>query len=82
MLKMQHSINEKNMIRTVVTTNNNILTLPIPDIYIGRKLEVIAFAIDEPSEDSISSDKSKKKISAIRLKTKGFTFNREQANER
>ena len=70
------------MIRTVVTTSNNILTLPIPDKYIGRQLEVIAFAIDEPSEDIILSNKSIKTFSAIRLKTKGFKFNREQANER
>lgn len=70
------------MIRTVITTNNNILTLPIPDKYIGRQLEVIAFAIDEPLEDIILSNKSKKTFSAIRLKTKGFKFNREQANER
>jgi len=70
------------MIRTVVTTSNNILTLPIPDKYIGRQLEVIAFAIDEPSEDIILSNKVKKTFSAIRLKTKGFKFNRNEANER
>lgn len=70
------------MIRTVVTASNNILTLPIPDKYIGRQLEVIAFAVDEPSEDIILSNKSKKTFTAIRLKTKGFKFNREQANER
>jgi len=70
------------MIRTVVTANNNIITLPIPDKYIGRQLEIIAFAVDEPSEDIILSAKSKKTFSAIRLKTKGFKFNREEANER
>lgn len=70
------------MIRTVVITSNNILTLPIPDKYIGRQLEVIAFAIDEPIEDIIHSVKSKKSFSAIRLKTKAYKFNREEANER
>jgi hypothetical protein len=70
------------MIRTIVTANNNILTLPIPDKYIGRQLEVIAFAVDEPSEDIILSTKSKKTFSAIKLKTKGFKFNRKEANER
>ena len=70
------------MIRTVVTANNNIITLPIPDKYIGKQLEIIAFAVDEPSEDIILSAKSKKTFSAIRLKTKGFKFNREEANER
>jgi len=72
----------KIMIRTVVTANNNIITLPIPDKYIGKQLEIIAFAVDEPSEDIILSAKSKKTFSAIRLKTKGFKFNREEANER
>jgi len=70
------------MIRTVITASNNILTLPIPDKYIGRKLEVIAFAIDEPFEGIIYSRKSKKTFSAISLKTKGYKFNREHANER
>ena len=70
------------MIRTVVTTNNNILTLPIPDKYVGRQLEVIAFAIDEPFEDIIHTVKGKKSFSTIGLKTKTFHFNREEANER
>jgi hypothetical protein len=70
------------MIRTVITTSNNTLILPIPDYYIGKQLEVIAFAVDEPSEDIILSNKRKKTFSAIRLNTKGFKFNREEANER
>jgi hypothetical protein len=70
------------MIRTIVTTNNNILTLSIPDRYIGRKLEVIAFAVDEPMDDIIFSTKSKKTFVAIKLNTKGYKFNRDEANER
>lgn len=70
------------MIRTIVTTNNNILTLSIPDRYIGRKLEVIAFAVDEPMDDIIFSTKSQKTFVAIKLNTKGYKFNRDEANER
>jgi hypothetical protein len=70
------------MIRTVIKTSNNTLILPIPDKYIGKQLEVIAFAVDEPLEDVILSNKKKKTFSAIRLNTKGFKFNREEANER
>jgi hypothetical protein len=70
------------MIRTVIKTSNNTLILPIPDNYIGKQLEVIAFAVDEPFEDIILSNKRKKTFSAIRLNTKGFKFNREEANER
>ena len=36
------------MIRTVITAENDTLILPIPVQYIGRQLEIIAFAVDEP----------------------------------
>ena len=70
------------MIRTVVIPDNNILSFNIPDKYIGKKMEVIAFAVDEPSEDIIYPSRSHKSFSAIRLNTKGYKFDREQANER
>jgi hypothetical protein len=69
------------MIRTVITTKNNILTLPIPDKYIGRELEVIAFARDEGLEENYVA---KKKVSFTVLHTdiKNYKFNRNEANER
>jgi hypothetical protein len=70
------------MIRTVVTPDKNSLSFNIPDKYIGKKLEIIAFAVDEPSEDLIYTTKSCKSFSAVKLKTKGFKFDREEANER
>jgi hypothetical protein len=70
------------MIRTVVIPDKNFLSFSIPDKYIGKKMEVIAFVVDEPLEDVIYSIKSKKSFSAIKLNTKGFKFNRDQANER
>ena len=70
------------MIRTVVIPDKNMLSFNIPDKSIGKKMEVIAFAVDEPSEDIIFSSKSHKSFSAIKLNTKGFKFNRDQANER
>ena len=70
------------MIRTVITPDKNILSFNIPDKYIGKKMEVIAFAIDEPAEDVIYTTKSHKTFSAIKLNTKGFKFNRDEANER
>jgi hypothetical protein len=36
------------MIRAIVSTTNNQLILPIPDNLVGKQLQVIAFAIDEP----------------------------------
>lgn len=70
------------MIRTVVTPDKNLLSFNIPDKYIGKKMEVIAFAVDEPSDDVIYTTKSNKSFSAIKLSTKGFKFNRNEANER
>ena len=70
------------MIRTIITPDKNFLSFNIPDKYIGKKLEVIAFAVDEPSGDVIYTTKSNKSFSAIKLSTKGFKFNRDEANER
>ena len=72
------------MIRTVITTDKNFINLPIPEQYIGKKIEVIAFALDEPapSEDIVFSDKRKKTFDSIKLNTKGFKFNRDEANQR
>ena len=68
------------MIRTVVKTNNNTLSFPIPDKYIGKELEVIAFTRDEVFE----GNKAKKKVSFTVLHTdiKNYKFNRDEANER
>ena len=69
------------MIHTIVKPNNNTLHLPIPDNYIGRQVEVIAFMIDEGKE--ISSNKKKEvSFNAVKLDTRGFKFNRDEANER
>lgn len=35
------------MIRTIITPENQDLYLHIPESYVGKKIEVIAFAVDE-----------------------------------
>jgi hypothetical protein len=69
------------MIRTIVKTNNNTLSFSIPDKYIGKELEVIAFAKDEGFDEVLNS---KKKVSFTVLHTdiKNYKFNRDEANER
>ncbi len=68
------------MIRTIVKTNNNTLSFSIPDKYIGKELEVIAFTRDEGFEES----NTKKKVSFTVLHTdiKNYKFSRDEANER
>ena len=70
----------KKMIRTIVKTNSNTLSFPIPDKYIGKELEVIAFTRDEAFEGS----KSEKKVSFTVLHTdiKNYKFSRDEASER
>ena len=68
------------MIHTIVKPNNNTLLLPIPDNYIGRQVEVIAFMIDEGKETT-SSKKKEVSFNAVKLDTRGFKFNRDEANE-
>ena len=70
------------MIRTVVTPDKNLLSFNIPDKYVGKKIEVIAFAVDEFLEDVIYTTKGSKSFSAIKINTKDFKFNRDEANER
>jgi len=42
-----------------------------------KKVEVIAFAVDEPIGDILYATEKKKAFTAVKLKTKGKKFNRE-----
>ena len=70
------------MIRTIITADRNNLTLLVPDDFLGKKIEVIAFVIEEAKVKVIDDLKKIKTFSTIQLDTKGFMFNREEANER
>lgn len=71
------------MIRTIVKAEGTTLTLSLPENYRGKKIEIIAFAVDEiEAETRASSEKEVKTFSALELDTKGYKFNREEANER
>jgi len=69
------------MIRTVVTSDKNTLTLHLPDNYVGRQLEIIAFAIDEPIKQHKRA-LAKDIFKSVQLDTRDFKFNRDEANER
>jgi hypothetical protein len=65
------------MIRTVITSKNNSLVLPLPDEYVGRQLEVIAFAIDEPVKQ-VKNTLAKDIFKSMKLDTRGFKFDRDE----
>jgi hypothetical protein len=70
------------MIRTILTPEKNFLSFNIPDKYIGKKMEIIAFAVDDLTDDVIYTAKNHKSFSAVKLNTRNYKFNRDQANER
>jgi hypothetical protein len=69
------------MIRTVIVPNTQTVTFNVPQDYIGKELEVIAFTKNEGIE---ATELPKKEISfnAISVDTINFKFNRDEANER
>ena len=67
-------------IREIVIPENNKIELTIPDNFIGKKIEVLAFELEE--KQKVSKGGRKKSFNAIKLDLSGFKFNREEANER
>lgn len=68
------------MIRTTIVPNEKTISLSIPENYIGKQIEVIAFEKDEGV-----TEKPAQKIAsftALAIDTKGYKFSREEANER
>lgn len=69
------------MIRTVVTPNTQTISFDIPKDYIGKQIEVIAFAKDEGMTKE-TPVKKKTTFAALSIDTRGYKFNREDANAR
>lgn len=46
------------MIRTVITPQQQQISIDLPQNYIGKKVEIIAFTMDEASADIPTSDKT------------------------
>ena len=68
------------MIRAVFTPQNDNFVFSIPDDYIGKKLEVIIFPIEEGQSDFLPSPKAS--FNAISIDTRQYKFDREEANAR
>ena len=69
------------MVRTIITPNNQTVSFSVPKEYIGKQVEVIAFVEDE----GLAKETPVKKqvtFNALSIDTKGYKFNRDEANER
>ena len=68
-------------IREIVVPENNKIELTVPDNFIGKKIEVIAFEADDTTVEI--KNKSNRTFTALQtLELEGYKFNREEANER
>lgn len=67
-------------VREVLIPKNNKIEIMVPDNFVGKTIEVIAFEVEEKND---IRDKIKEKtFDAIKLDLSGFKFNRDEANER
>lgn len=68
------------MIRTLITPEDRNILIRVPEDYIGKQVEVIAFTLEENS--NVAQVKKQPSFTALKLNTIGYKFNREEANER
>jgi hypothetical protein len=69
------------MIRTMITPNKQTISFDIPRDYIGKEIEVIAFAKEE---GFLLGQPARKKASfnMLHVNTKDYKFDRDEANQR
>jgi hypothetical protein len=63
------------MIRTILKSTKNSLTLQLPDDLVGKTIEVIAFSIDDNTSITKEDAAITTGIEAFRNKIKNFAFN-------
>lgn len=69
------------MIRTIVTPLNETISFDIPKEYLGKEIEVIAFAKDEGISKKQPLPKNVS-FTALSIDTRNYKFDRDEANER
>jgi hypothetical protein len=69
------------MIRTSVKSENNVISFSIPEEYVGKQIEVIAFRTDEGISHGPMPTKQVS-FTVLKSSLNTYQFNREEANER
>lgn len=69
------------MIRTIVTAEGKHLMLTLPDDFLGKRVEVIAFVIEETIQEVVKKASFTVLEVSDELKA-SYRFNRDEANER
>ena len=74
------------MVRTILKPEKNSLTIKLPDNFVGKVIEVIAFEIDQVDNEIAAVEKKKriedidKALNKHRVDLTNFKFNRDEAN--
>lgn len=69
------------MIRKILKVDSDTVSITVPKSYIGKILEIIAFSKDEEANKG-TVNTGKATFNALSLDTRGFKFDRDEANER
>ncbi|MBS1531513.1 MAG: hypothetical protein JSU01_14490 [Bacteroidetes bacterium] len=76
------------MIRTILKSEKNSLTLKLPDDLVGKLIEVIAFPIEDAKDNLMDVSTKEERVAFLKDKLKNFTFNsggyrfdRDEAND-
>lgn len=72
------------MVRQIVKIDDRNFNLALPAEFIGKKVEILAFVVDENAgkEDVSYLTESDDEFVVFEVDTKGYKFDREEANER
>jgi hypothetical protein len=68
------------MVRETIVPDKNEIKISLPDNFVGKQVEFIAFINEEI--EPVNKDKSKRPFAVVNVKVKDYKFNREEANER
>jgi hypothetical protein len=68
------------MVRTIITPDRPSISFDIPEQYVGKQIEVIAFEKEEGFEIK-TPVKKKVTFEALPIDTRGYKFDRDEANE-
>jgi hypothetical protein len=63
------------MMRTILKSDKNSLTLKLPDDLVGKVIEVIAFSIEDTKVDVKDSSTKENRVNLLKNRLKNFTFN-------
>ncbi|MEX2568570.1 MAG: hypothetical protein WD431_21695 [Cyclobacteriaceae bacterium] len=71
------------MVRKIIIPTERTFTLEIPESFIGKKIELLAFEVEQTENDNEQAVKRSfaERTENLRYQSKGYKFNRMEANE-